>query len=115
MHDLALQKNWDRIDYIVADSEMLHDIETYGSGMDLIKQAFQHSVLRADFRADDHNLKIVVQVFQVIHQYTPPTVYSGQGSGPGAAMQTNGPPLFNGSPRDDPSGIAEQRKILSVI
>ena len=115
LHDLALQKNWDRIDYIVADSEMLHDIETYGSGMDLIKQAFQHSVLRADFRADDHNLKIVVQVFQVIHQYTPPTVYSGQGSGPGAAMQTNGPPLFNGSPRGDPSGIAEQRKILSVI
>ncbi len=115
LHDRTLQKNWDRIDYIVADSEMLNDIKTYGSGMNLIKQAYQHSVLRAEFRADDHNLQIVVQVYQVIHQYTPPTVYSGQGSGPGATIQTNGPPLFNGSPRGDPSGIAEQRKILSVI
>src|SRR6266702_2236223 len=60
LHDRTLQKNWDRIDYIVADSEMLNDIKTYGSGMNLIKQAYQHSVLRAEFRADDHNLQIVV-------------------------------------------------------
>ena len=73
---------------------MLHDIETYGSGMDLIKQAFQHSVLRADFRADDHNLKIVVQVFQVIHHYTPPTVYSGQGSGPGEQCKLTARPCL---------------------
>ncbi|HEV2583291.1 MAG TPA: glycosyltransferase family 39 protein, partial [Ktedonobacteraceae bacterium] len=45
LHDKggALQDNWDRIDYIVADSEMLNDIKTYGGPMDLIKTAYEHS------------------------------------------------------------------------
>ncbi|HZU66724.1 MAG TPA: phospholipid carrier-dependent glycosyltransferase [Ktedonobacteraceae bacterium] len=77
----ALEKNWDRIDYIVADSEMLSDIQNYGaqpgSGMDLILTALKHSVLRADFRSDDHNLQIVVQVYQVIHKNPQPVVDSG--------------------------------------
>lgn len=75
LHDQLLQNNWDRIDYIVADSEMLHDIQTYGGGMDLIKTALQHSVLRAEFRTDDHNLQIVVDVYQVIHKFPASEVY----------------------------------------
>ncbi len=80
----ALLGNWDRIDYIVADSEMLHDIQTYGGPMDLIKTALDHSVLRAQFSADDHNLKIVVGIYQVIHKFPTPVVQSGPG--PGAAI-----------------------------
>jgi hypothetical protein len=79
LHDKngVLQDNWDRIDYIVADSEMLNDIKTYGGPMDLIKTAYEHSVLLADFRADDHNLQIVVQIYQVIHKSPAPVVMNG--------------------------------------
>ncbi len=83
LYKQALDNNPDRIDYIVADSEMLHDIQTYGGQMNIIKDAYDHSVPRAEFRADDHDLQIVVGVYQVIHKYPPPDVYSVPGSGTG--------------------------------
>jgi transposase/4-amino-4-deoxy-L-arabinose transferase-like glycosyltransferase len=64
LHDTLLKGNWDRIDYIVADSEMLHDIKTYGGGMDIINQALNHSVLRAAFFGDNYEY---IQIYQVIH------------------------------------------------
>jgi 4-amino-4-deoxy-L-arabinose transferase-like glycosyltransferase len=67
LHQQALDNNPDRIDYIVADSEMLHDIQTVGGDMGIINDVLKNSVLRAEFRADDHNLQIVIQVWQVIH------------------------------------------------
>jgi 4-amino-4-deoxy-L-arabinose transferase-like glycosyltransferase len=78
LHQQALDNNPDRIDYIVADSEMLHDIQTVGGDMDIIKDALQHSVLRAEYRADDQNLQIVIQVWQVIHKNPSPVVYANQ-------------------------------------
>ena len=72
-----LQGNWDRIDYIVADSEMLNDIKTFGGPMLLIDTALQHSVLRAQFSADDHDSKLVISIYQVIHKIQPPTAYHG--------------------------------------
>lgn len=83
LYQQALQSNWDRIDYIVADSEMLHDIQTYGGQMNIIKDAYDHSVQRAEFRANDHDLQIVVGVYQVIHKFPPQNVYSTPGSGTG--------------------------------
>ncbi|HEX9131491.1 MAG TPA: phospholipid carrier-dependent glycosyltransferase [Ktedonobacteraceae bacterium] len=83
LHVQALQNNPDRIDYIVADSEMLHDIQTTGGNMQIIDDALKKSVLRAEFRADDHDLQIVIQVWQVIHQNPPSTVYAGPVSGIG--------------------------------
>ena len=50
VHDTLLQGNWDRIDYIVADAEMLQKIQNYGGGMDLIKTALKHSILRVEFK-----------------------------------------------------------------
>jgi transposase/4-amino-4-deoxy-L-arabinose transferase-like glycosyltransferase len=64
LHDTLLKGNWDRIDYIVADSAMLHDIKNYGGGMDIIDQALKHSVLRAAFFGDDYEF---IQIYQVIH------------------------------------------------
>jgi 4-amino-4-deoxy-L-arabinose transferase-like glycosyltransferase len=82
----TLDNNPDRIDYIVADSEMLNDIKTVGGDMNIIKEALQHSVLRAEFRADDQNLQIVIQVWQVIHKNPSPVVYANQAvSGAGKA------------------------------
>jgi 4-amino-4-deoxy-L-arabinose transferase-like glycosyltransferase len=92
IHDLTLQNNWDRIDYIVADSEMEHDIENSGGGMDLIKQALDHSVLRAQFSADDHNLQIVIRVYQVQHKVPQPIVNTGPVSAPAAALSWQEPP-----------------------
>jgi hypothetical protein len=69
LEDTLLKENWDRIDYIVADPGMLHDIETYGGDMDLIKTALEHSILRVEFKGDDSEL---VQIYQVIHTEPPP-------------------------------------------
>jgi 4-amino-4-deoxy-L-arabinose transferase-like glycosyltransferase len=69
-----LQGNWDRIDYIVADSEMLSDIELSGGQMQILKDALDHSVLRAEFKADDHDAQLVISIYQVIHKIAPRTV-----------------------------------------
>ncbi len=81
LHQQALDNNPDRIDYIVADSEMLHDIQTVGGDMSIINDALQKSVLRAEYRADDQNLQIVIQVWQVIHKNPPSNVYARPASG----------------------------------
>src|SRR6266496_571385 len=81
LHQQALDNNPDRIDYIVADSEMLHDIQTAGGDMDIINNALQQSVLRAEFRADDQKLQIVIQIWQVIHKNPPSNVYARPASG----------------------------------
>ncbi len=79
----TLENNWDRIDYIVADSEMLADFKTFGTN-NIINQAMQHVVLRAQFSAQDHNSQIVIYIYQVIHKFAPSTVMNGQQSGAGA-------------------------------
>ncbi len=71
LHDTLLRGNWDRIDYIVADSEMLHDIATYGGGMDLIKTALAHAIVRVEFKGDDNEL---IQIYQVMHSQPLPEV-----------------------------------------
>jgi Dolichyl-phosphate-mannose-protein mannosyltransferase len=74
LNNLLLQGNWDRIDYIVADSEMLHDIETTPGPMKLIYTALQHSTLRAEFRADDSDGQIVISIYQVVHKQAQPII-----------------------------------------
>ncbi len=72
LHDLLLQGNWDRIDYLVLDSEMLHDIKVSGGPMMSLNTALQHSILRAEFRTDDTENQIVISIYQVIHKQAPP-------------------------------------------
>jgi len=74
LHDKLLLGNWDRIDYIVADSEMLHDVTTVGGPMELINTALKHSILRAEYRADDHDKQIVISIYQVMHPQIAPSV-----------------------------------------
>ena len=59
--------------------------KTVGGDMGIINDALQKSVLRAEFRADDQNLQIVIQVWQVIHQNPPSNVYASPVSGTGIA------------------------------
>jgi 4-amino-4-deoxy-L-arabinose transferase-like glycosyltransferase len=70
VHDTLLQNNWDRIDYIVADWEMLQKIPSYGGGMNLIKTALEHAVLCAELKGDNE----FIQIYQVIHTKPPPDI-----------------------------------------
>ncbi len=81
LHDKILQGNWDRIDYIVADSEMLSDINSFGGPMNIIKDALNHSVERAEFRADEQNAQIVIRIYEVQHKFPPPMVLAPSPSG----------------------------------
>jgi hypothetical protein len=79
-----LDNNYDRIDYIVADSEMLLTVKTNTDHMYLIQRALAHSVLLTEFRAKDHDQDIVIDIYQVIHQ-SQPTIYTGPPGGQFAA------------------------------
>ncbi len=68
LHDQLLQDNWDRIDYLVADSEMLHDIRSVGGPMTLIDDAFKHAILRQEFRANENGQQLVISIYEVQHQ-----------------------------------------------
>ncbi len=75
-HDL-LKDNWDRIDYIVTDWTMLHDINDFGGPMLIIDQALHHSILRAEFGTENNDPLGIIQIYQVMHKQPPPTVYQG--------------------------------------
>ena len=68
LYGRILQNNWNRIDYIVADSEMFNDINSGGAQFQIIKDALAHSQLQAQFRTDDHDQQLVLSIYQVKHQ-----------------------------------------------
>ena len=92
LHDGLLQDDWDRIDYIVADSEMLRDIATAGGEMVVIDSALKHSVLRQEFRQDDNETlkkgansreqQIVISIYQVTHKMPPSSAFDANGASP---------------------------------
>jgi hypothetical protein len=93
LHNELLQNNWDRIDYIVADSEMMHDIGSAGEPMLLIETALHHSILREEFRANENDNQIVISIFQVVHRDAPVSTMN-----PVAANVPN--TALGGTPRD---------------
>lgn len=80
IYDKILNGNWDRIDYIVADSEMLNDIDSNGGAFNIIKAAQKHSMLRAVFASDDHDSKLVIRIYEVRHKIAPPVVMAPSGA-----------------------------------
>ena len=65
-----LHEDWNAIDYIVADTKMLHDIKTSDSAMLVLNRALHHSILRVEFRADNGSQPAsptVIQIYQIIH------------------------------------------------
>ncbi len=67
-----LQHNWDRIDYIVADSEVLSYIKgisaTSTDPAHILRQAFDHSILRAEFKTADHTDQFAIDIYEVQHK-----------------------------------------------
>src|SRR6266436_2964438 len=113
LYSQALENNWDRIDYIVVDSEMLRDIKTYGGQMGIIYQALKNSVQLAEFRTNDHSLQIVVDVFQVIHKNPPQTVYQAPAAGSGAPAQADMTALPGGPSPGDHFGLADRQRAIT--
>jgi hypothetical protein len=101
IYSSILDNNPDRIDYIVADSEMLGDLQSFGKDNIINKDMGKivnpsydpsHVVLVAQFSAPDHNSSIVIYIYQVVHQNAQPTAMSNQSSSPGALATTTHKP-----------------------
>jgi 4-amino-4-deoxy-L-arabinose transferase-like glycosyltransferase len=75
IHDNLLKGDWNRIDYIVADTPMLNDIQTLGGGMDFVNIALQHSSLVADFRVNKNDIQNAIRIYKVNHTTSSPEVY----------------------------------------
>jgi 4-amino-4-deoxy-L-arabinose transferase-like glycosyltransferase len=71
VHDVLLHDDWNKIDYIVVDQHLLHDMRTQGTPMLLLDQALHHAVLRQEFRTVNGDQQSVVQMYQVVHRPSP--------------------------------------------
>ena len=90
LYNTVLQLNWDRIDYIVADSEVLSYIKgisaTSTDPAHILRQAYDHSILRTEFKTADHTDQFAIDIYQVQHKLPPPTaVIQSAGAGTGIA------------------------------
>lgn len=70
IHGGLLHEDWNNIDYIVADAQMLHTIKTQDGSMLLLDRALHHAILRATFHSNNGNQPEVIQIYQVIHSTT---------------------------------------------
>lgn len=63
--DLELQENWQKIDFLVIDNQMLKDIRD-NKQYALLNEALHHSVLRIQFGSSKDGT--LLQIYQVIHK-----------------------------------------------
>lgn len=85
--------NSDRIDYIIADSGMLTDINHDKVMYGILDKALQSSIVRATFSTPDENNNIVITVYEVKHSFTPPVVHtspSNSGTSTNVAIAARG-------------------------
>ena len=69
-----LDNNYDRIDYIIADSGMLSDIQTQPALYTILSKALNSSIVRATFSTPDGNNDIVITIYEVKHHNPQPVV-----------------------------------------
>jgi hypothetical protein len=99
IYDTILLNNWDRIDYFIADSQMLAYItgnpqampanKDLGDGSNSMEQnqqkilfnAFKRSQMVAFFQTQDHDEKFDLKIFQVQHKSPMPQVKLSQENG----------------------------------
>jgi 4-amino-4-deoxy-L-arabinose transferase-like glycosyltransferase len=63
----VLHDNWNAIDYLVVDSQMLHDIQSNDRSMLLLNRTLHHSMLIATFHTDNSSQGETIQIYQVMH------------------------------------------------
>ncbi len=67
----VLHNNWNNIDYLIVDDQMLKDIYNNSSTFTILRAALAHSTLLAHFHASDQLEDLTLQIYQVRHQNTP--------------------------------------------
>lgn len=80
IYKLLLDNNSDRIDYIVADSEMETDIRRDPATYKIILDALNTSILRAEFSAPDRINNLVIRIYEVRHKFAQPVAMAQPGS-----------------------------------
>jgi len=63
----VLHDNWENIDYIVADQQILQYVRNHPADMILLDRAFHHATLQQEFRADNNDPQTSVQIYQINH------------------------------------------------
>jgi hypothetical protein len=63
----VLHENWNAIDYLVVDTQMLHDIQSNDRSMLLLNRTLHHAMLIATFHIDNSNQGEEIQIYQVVH------------------------------------------------
>ncbi|HEY4032408.1 MAG TPA: glycosyltransferase family 39 protein [Ktedonobacteraceae bacterium] len=65
IHFTVLHDNWQNINYIVADEQMLQDIRKHTADMILLDRALHHATLQQAFTADSNDPQTSVQIYQI--------------------------------------------------
>lgn len=71
VRDKVLHDDWNNIDYLVVDDQMLSDIRNSGSQFILLQQALEHATLLISFRTQDQFHTTTLWIYQVQHDETP--------------------------------------------
>ncbi|MBV9709402.1 MAG: glycosyltransferase family 39 protein [Ktedonobacteraceae bacterium] len=62
-----LHDDWNKIDYIMLDAQMLNDIKIPGGPMLLLDRALHHAILRVTCQTTTNNPDTTIQIYQIIH------------------------------------------------
>ena len=71
VRDRILHDDWNTIDYLVVDDQMLNDIVNNPGQFGLLQQALEHSKLLVSFRTQDRLHQTTLWIYQVQHDETP--------------------------------------------
>lgn len=63
----VLHENWNAIDYLVVDAQMLSDIQSLNRSMLLLNRTLHHSILIGTFQTGNSKQNESIQIYQVIH------------------------------------------------
>ncbi len=81
IRDALLGGNADRIDYIIADSGMISDIQAQPALYGFLAKALNSSVIDAQFSTPDEGSDIVITIYEVKHKNAPPVVETAPNAG----------------------------------
>lgn len=81
IREALLGHNPDRIDYIIADSGMISDIQTQPALYGFLAKALNSSIIDAQFSTPDENSDIVIKIYEVKHTNMPPVVKTAPNAG----------------------------------
>lgn len=65
VHFTILHDNWQNINYIVVDEQMLQDIRNHTGDMIILDRALHHATLQQTFAANNNDPQALVQIYQI--------------------------------------------------